>query len=251
MKWKRDVTIKDRRIYYYLNSSFCENKCKLITVDFVNLKSICECEVKDFYSYQIVPSDYKEETLLKEVENINSIKCGNEVFKRNNLSSNYSIWFCLIIFVLLLSNLLWYINIKTKNFEKFYNKILKFKNRNSINSQNPNEFRFNFRNQSINYPNPPKKSIGLNINDSKTTIEEEDITKRLNNNYMDDRNENEYRKNNYMIDDINYENIIDEKLNNEKIQDLKEENNIKNSQSSKKEDLNSSDSQHDEDKKKN
>ena len=185
------------------------------------------------------------------MENINSIKCGNEVFKRVNLSSNYSIWFCLIIFVLLLSNLLWYINIKTKNFEKFYNKILKFKNRNSINIQNENEFRFNFRNQSINYPKPQKKSIGLNINDSKTTIEEEDITKRLNNNYMDDRNENEYRKNNYMIDDINYENIIDEKLKNEKIQNLKEENNIKNSQSSKKEDLNSLDSQHDEDKKKN
>ncbi len=247
---KRDVTIKDRRIYYYLNSSFCENKCELITVDFENLKSICECKVKDFYSYQIIPSDYKEETLLKEVENINSIKCGNEVFKRNNLSSNYSIWFCLIIFILLLSNLLWYINIKTKNFEKFYNKILKFKDRNSINIQNENEFIINYRNQSINYPNPPKKSIGLNINDSKTTIEEEDITKRLNNNYMDDRNENEYRKNNYMIDDINYENIIDEKLKNEKIQNLKEENNIKNSQSSKKEDLNSSDSQHDEDKKK-
>ena len=34
---------------------------------------------KDFYSYQIVPSDYKEETLLKEVENIRE----NEKSKEN------------------------------------------------------------------------------------------------------------------------------------------------------------------------
>ena len=168
---KKDVTIEDRRKYYFLNINFCENNCKLISVDFMKFESNCDCKVKEKYSKIIISTIQNNNTELKKVNNINSLKCIKQLITRKNLPSNYAFWFCIILLIMLITNILWSAKVGIKKFKKYYIKIIEIKENIQIQKQNNN----NIKNESINiyqHPNPPKKKVNIDI--SNTTIEQED-----------------------------------------------------------------------------
>ncbi len=218
---KKDVTIEDRRKYYFLNINFCENNCYLISVDFNKFESDCNCKVKEKYSKTITSTIQNNNIQLKKVDNINCLKCIKKLITKKNLPSNYAFWFCVIILIMLITNILWSVKVGIKKFIKYYDKIIKFKEKNQIQKENNN----NLENQSIKIyqnqpPNPPKKKFNLDI--SNTTIEQEDkVTEIKYDNFMLKEKE-EPIYDNYMpkINDI----ILNFKIDNNKNENTKTEN---------------------------
>ena len=105
-EYETDMTIEDRiKEYYYYEINFCEKNCSLIRIydkeESKNPRSLCKCNVKT--TLNIIDENYsfnKKDSFEKKVSNFNALKCGNEVFSKDKLSSNPLFWVFIIILCL-------------------------------------------------------------------------------------------------------------------------------------------------------
>ena len=79
-----DVTINDRRKYYYVDELFCEENCLYISYNSSNMKVACECPTKTEISYKLnYHANYVKEQFHKNIKftNIKSFGCFKIGFK--------------------------------------------------------------------------------------------------------------------------------------------------------------------------
>ena len=130
-----DIIIEDRRNEYINNNmSLCESDCEYTKYDYIVKKVSCECSVKTECPPVSEIETNKKNLLinfidLKNIININVIKCYKEVFKKDELKHNigFYIMSTIIILTLILSILFkikGYANLKNKINEISKNKII-------------------------------------------------------------------------------------------------------------------------------
>ena len=90
--YSRDVTIEDRRAYYYPCTSFCEDNCTLISLDFENWKVKCNCPLKTTYSKEIKPNNTTQTLNKKKVENFKALGCLKTIFNEDIFTQNIPFW---------------------------------------------------------------------------------------------------------------------------------------------------------------
>ena len=98
-----DITINDRRNQYKENNmSLCEENCNLVDYDYENEKAKCSCDVK--LSIPLLDDIkfnkkdlYKSFINIKNMINLNVMKCYKEVFNKKSLKNNYGFFIVLLI----------------------------------------------------------------------------------------------------------------------------------------------------------
>ena len=100
-----DINLKDRRNEYVQNNmALCEENCELIDYD-AHEKVKCFCEIKTYlypnFDFKFNKNDcYKSFTYIKNIANINVIKCYKIVFSIKNLINNFGFFFMAFIMFL-------------------------------------------------------------------------------------------------------------------------------------------------------
>ena len=93
-----DISLKDRRNEFVENNmTLCEENCNLINYNNTNEKVKCSCEIKTYinpnYDYKFNKKDFfKSFTDIKNIANINIIKCYKIVLTIKNLKNNYGFY---------------------------------------------------------------------------------------------------------------------------------------------------------------
>ena len=105
--YSRDVTIEDRRTYYYPHTSFCEDNCTLISLDFENWKVKCNCSLKTTYSKEIKSNNTTQSLDKKQVENIKLLRCVKTIFNKNIFTQNIPFWVFSLITALQIVFIVW------------------------------------------------------------------------------------------------------------------------------------------------
>jgi len=125
-----DISLKDRRNeYVYNNMSLCEENCNLIEYIKQKEKVKCSCNMK-----LNIPPDYdikfnKKEFFksfinIKNILNLNVMKCYKTVLKINSLINNYGFLIACLILILYFIDLFFFILISFKNIKKEIIKIV-------------------------------------------------------------------------------------------------------------------------------
>ena len=226
-----DMTINDRINNYYPKISLCENGCEFINLTNQeknnNPRAVCDCKLKSNLGYSEDSYIFNYEKIKeKNVSNLNALKCIKTALSRKEIINNFVFWifiFCItILFIIFLfiifcskssiENIL-KIKIEINNEEsRSRNEKRKISRKNSsIYSENDSQSKndksssksrekFNISGKSsskISYSSPPKKS-----KDKLSTKGEIQIAEKSDNNSINTN--------------INFSNILDKKLKNEK-----------------------------------
>ena len=100
-----DINLKDRQNEYVNNNmSLCEENCEFIDYNYTNKKAICSCEViletpKD-YKIQFDKKDFFKSFIdIKNMFNLNIMKCYKTVLKIKELRNNYGFFIISLIFL--------------------------------------------------------------------------------------------------------------------------------------------------------
>ena len=161
--YKTDITLKDRRNEYInYNMSLCEYNCKYINYDYNIKKVLCECFIKINFPLISEIEINKDKLLrnfkdIKNILNLNVIKCYKEVFTKEGLIYNIGnyIMSTIILLTFILSVLF-----KIKGYTNIKNLIFAFiKNKNTkvLDKKKKN--------------NPPKRRKRINMHIMKTNDE--------------------------------------------------------------------------------
>ena len=100
-----DISLKDRRKEFIDNNlTLCEENCKLIDYNYDNKKAKCSCDIKIkiplLKDIKFNKDDlYKSFTDIKNIININVIKCFKYVFNKS-IKNNYGFYILLVIIIL-------------------------------------------------------------------------------------------------------------------------------------------------------
>ena len=100
-----DISLNDRRNHFTDdNMTLCEEDCSLIEYNYTTEKAKCSCLVKitlPFFNEIKFDKDklYKSFIDVKNIANINLMKCYKDVFKGKNLLKNYGFYFFIGLFV--------------------------------------------------------------------------------------------------------------------------------------------------------
>ena len=97
-----DISLNDRRNEFVNNNlSLCEENCELIDYDYIKEKVKCSCDIKtSISSYDDIKFDkndfFKSFIDIKNIMNINILKCYKTVLKIKDLKKNYGFfsWLC-------------------------------------------------------------------------------------------------------------------------------------------------------------
>ena len=101
-----DISLKDRRNEFVDNNmSLCEENCELIDYDYTKEKAKCSCDVKlsipSNYDIKFNKKDFLKSFIdIKNIDNLNIMKCYKIVFKIKDLIKNYG--FFIISFIIVL-----------------------------------------------------------------------------------------------------------------------------------------------------
>ena len=162
---KRDVTILDRRKYYYLNKTLCENNCSLERIDYDKMISICNCKLKTSFSNTIEYNNDKNNIEEKSISNIHAIKCNKEVFNKNTLADNAIFWIFIFLSLFQVITIIWCLCIGNKFFEIYLDKNLNKEDEEIISKNNIKEINENINKQTENkYKNIDSNNSSLIIN---------------------------------------------------------------------------------------
>ena len=140
-----DLTIGQRRSYFYQNVSFCDSNCTYIQVNYTSNTAICACVVKDTIMNDALLSggeDYKyHEFTYNEVESIINYKiilCYKEVFNLVRLKINVGSYVSIIIIFFYTVCVIHFRFNRKRNVMSFFQKIkLKIEeNKNNENCEN-------------------------------------------------------------------------------------------------------------------
>ena len=150
--YSRDVTIEDRRAYYYPQTSFCENNCTLITLDFEKGKVKCNCSLKTTYSKEIKSNDETQSLNKKKVENVKALGCFKTIFNDNIFIQNIPFWVFSFISAIQVVFIAWGLCSGTS----FLKEIELSSKENTL--REDDEQKLKARQQAGSAPNPPKKN---------------------------------------------------------------------------------------------
>ena len=124
---KTDMTLRQRREYFYQNVSFCDANCTYIEVNYTSNTAICACEIKDgvVNGEILLEEDIDNENGFSyddviSVINYKVFKCYKEVFDLKRLLvnvGNYTSLFFIIVFTICVIH--FYINRK-RNVMRFF-----------------------------------------------------------------------------------------------------------------------------------
>ena len=86
--------------------TLCEENCELIGYNYTKGKAKCSCGIKlsipDNYDIKFNKEDFFKSFIdLKNIINLNILKCGKISLNINNLKKNYGFFIILIVFCLL------------------------------------------------------------------------------------------------------------------------------------------------------
>ena len=101
-----DISLKDRKNEFVDNNmSLCEENCELIDYDYSKEKAKCSCDVKlsipSNYDIKFNKKDFLKSFIdIKNIANLNIMKCYKIVFKIKDLIKNYGFFIISIIIVL-------------------------------------------------------------------------------------------------------------------------------------------------------
>ena len=103
-----DMTVDDRIQNYSTKINLCENGCQLINLidkgKNENPRSICQCDFKDYLDKN--ESNYTfiyDEPEMKNVPNVNALKCVKSAFSGEAVKNNFVFWiFLFLIFIILI-----------------------------------------------------------------------------------------------------------------------------------------------------
>ena len=101
-----DISLKDRQIEYVeSNKTICEENCEFTHYNYETGKAVCSCEVKiklpliseiKFDKYKL----YDSFTDIKQIANLNIMKCYKILFSKKGISKNYGCYIIIPIFIL-------------------------------------------------------------------------------------------------------------------------------------------------------
>ena len=111
-----DIILKDRKEEYINNDlNACEEKCKFIEYNYENNKAICSCEIKkEFKKFSEININktllYQSITDIKNIMNLNVMKCYSVLFTKNGIIYNIGSYIILSIITFgLISIILFYL----------------------------------------------------------------------------------------------------------------------------------------------
>ena len=100
-----DINLKDRKNEFIdKNMSLCEENCIFVEYNYTNKKAKCSCDIKlkipEVYDIKFNKNDFLKSFIeVKNIINLNVMKCYKEVWKLHNLKKNYG---CFIISFIIL-----------------------------------------------------------------------------------------------------------------------------------------------------
>ena len=97
----RDVTLEDRRKYFFENNTLCEEGCDYTSINFKTARVECSCEVKQSTFDKItenIPFDDFPSGLS--MNNLIVVRCYNLVFNWKYMQNNYGCWIIVGLFAL-------------------------------------------------------------------------------------------------------------------------------------------------------
>ena len=103
-KYRTDVSLNDRREEFINNNmSLCEATCKFVDYDYTNEKVNCSCEIKiNLPFFDDITFDknklYESFTDIKNIVNLNLLKCNKEVFNINSIKKNIGFYIFSFLF---------------------------------------------------------------------------------------------------------------------------------------------------------
>ena len=208
-----DINLNDRKNEYFENNMMlCEENCELINYNDLIKKVNCSCEIKvSLPTIEEIKFDknalFKRFKDIKNIANINILKCFKNVFSINCIKKNYGfLIFTVIILFFIISTFIFYI----KNYfyikKEIYDIIMALRNMNLIykknkynkiktrNSQNNNKLK-----KSKTFKKMHKKSDKL----KNLILKTESINDLINENFKNKTNEN------YNREDEKYRKILE------------------------------------------
>ena len=126
-----DISLKDRKDNFINdNMTLCEEDCSLIDYNYTTEKAKCSCLIKiTLPFFDEIKFDknklYKSFIDVKNIANINLMKCYKDVFKFNNLIKNYGFYYFVFLFILYFVTLILFY---TKFYTELFNKIAEIEN---------------------------------------------------------------------------------------------------------------------------
>ena len=122
-----DITLKDRRNEFVENNmTLCEENCELNNYNYSIEKAICFCEIKTSinpnYDYKFNKKEFFKSFIdIKNIANINIIKCFKVALNVKNISSNYGFYITIsiIVYHLITTFIFWFISYKKIKMDLF------------------------------------------------------------------------------------------------------------------------------------
>ena len=205
-----DINLNDRKNEYFENNMMlCEENCELINYNDLIKKVNCSCQIKvSLPTIEEIKFDknalYKRFKDIKNIANINILKCFKNVFSINYIKKNYGfLIFTVIILFFIISTFIFYI----KNYfyikKEIYDIIIALRNMNGIykknkynkiktrNSQNNNKLKKSKTFKIIHKKSDKLKNLILKT-ESINDITNENLKNKTNENY--NREDEKYRK---------------------------------------------------------
>ena len=95
----KDVSLEDRREYYYKNVTFCEDDCEYNGIDYLTKEAICECNIKTNFITEALNNSVTGEFLeIIQSAKVEIFRCYKNVFN-NELVNNVGCWIMFAFFI--------------------------------------------------------------------------------------------------------------------------------------------------------
>ena len=167
-----DITVYDRQNNYNnKNLALCQSNCEFKKYDYENKRAICECEAKNELNFDDIFNIDKDKLLksfisIKNLINLDVIKCYKLIFYENGLLKNYGNYIILsIILITIISSII----LLVKEFTSIKNLIQNIVNKETINDKISLEEQKIEKKNINSLPSKKKKGKKIKIKKSKTT----------------------------------------------------------------------------------
>ena len=207
---KKDMTLSQRRQYFYQNVSFCDANCTYIAVNYSSNTAICACEVKGVMNDKFLFEENNEKDKSFTYNDIFSsinyklFTCYKQVFDSNRLLKNIGNYFSFSLIVIYTICIIHFYKNRKLNIMSYYQKIREkikndnFKSNNSSDNNRKSQKNSN-SNDSISNENSSHKKMSNHESDKNVISYNSEEDKKEEN---DNKSINEITINDISIKDI-------------------------------------------------
>ena len=161
----KDMTLSQRRQYFYQNVSFCDANCTYVEINYTSNTAICACEINGVMNDKFLfeENNEKEKTFtyndIISVINYKIFKCYKQVFDPKRLLVNVGNYFSFVLIVLYTACVIHFYKNRKLNIMSYYQKI-----KTKINNENSNK-----KNTENKTQKDQKSSNSIDLNDNKSS----------------------------------------------------------------------------------